>query len=369
LGKNNPHLKLEASNLQLTSYTLDVPTLEEKKRYYWQVVAKEQPASARASVQGPIWDFKTGDSSPPPQLQVEVNFTGEYPDALEVPLFDGLLDWHTLAVEFSSLENLGEHFSFALPNSAPLVLDIGEIPTGNYQVRIEALGSTPGSISGIVFWGSLQADLAPEVSSLDFPTFLSPGRLDFQPEILSGEPLSGFSIELFSPTRPATQLFFPPEGGEFFLSPGTWQATISALDQNQQIRKQTGAIWFVIFPDLPTTLNYSLGAMDAEIEIQVEMPFLPPVSEFSLSETDSGVLSQWFYPYTLDFFQLFRREEGDGFFTPLTQMVPSQPGETHFSFEDFSAGGNNLYEYAVNVVCDGMESGSIRAIIQTTRDQ
>ena len=298
-----------------------------------------------------------------------MNFTGEYPDALEVPLFDGLLDWHTLAVEFSSLENLGEHFSFALPNSAPLVLDIGEIPTGNYQVRIEALGSTPGSISGIVFWGSLQADLAPEVSSLDFPTFLSPGRLDFQPEILSGEPLSGFSIELFSPTRPATQLFFPPEGGEFFLSPGTWQATISALDQNQQIRKQTGAIWFVIFPDLPTTLNYSLGAMDAEIEIQVEMPFLPPVSEFSLSETDSGVLSQWFYPYTFDFFQLFRREEGDGFFTPLTQMVPSQPGETHFSFEDFSAGGNNLYEYAVNVVCDGMESGSIRAIIQTTRDQ
>ncbi|HPH11626.1 MAG TPA: hypothetical protein PKW59_12260 [Thermotogota bacterium] len=96
---------------------------------------------------------------------------------------------------------------------------------------------------------------------------------------------------------------------------------------------------------------------------------IEPVWGMSLTETDSGVVIRWKYGKgeSYDYFLVGRREHGSTSFK-LMGKIPFTNGVTDFSYEDRTAGGDNIYEYGISVVKGNLESSLARKRIQTEYD-
>jgi len=290
--------------------------------------------------------------------------------------FQDFANWDTMAITFKLVASPQTLLSYEFSQGEVLFLEGDEIVPGEYEISLVARKNTDGSLTGIVFEGSVVHTIQEGENVITVSMYFKDGVLTFEPTINIEDPVDSFLFSLDSPTQDATEITFPANGGNAWLYPSFWQATITALGESGNVVHLSGPYAFEIFPDQRTTIHYSLGTADPEeptedglkVSVRVEMPFVPPVYDLAILENESGTLISWHYIYSFDFFQVFRKDHGSDLYEFLGQVPFSVQPTYSFSFQDSSAGGDNVYEYAINVVSGGKESGSVRKWFQTQRD-
>jgi len=297
-------------------------------------------------------------------------------DAADTRAYQEYANWSTLYIDLQQISAPRSLFSYQFGDGASLVIQDEDIVPGDYLVTISARKTRSGSLSGVVLEGCLEYQIHYGENEVIVPLQFKEGLLEFCPTIYIDETVEEFIFDLSSPTKPSTQATFSREGGTFSLAPSVWQATITALGIGRTELVQSGPHSFEVCPDQKTTIHYSLGTNDpddpivedVQVTVILELPFAPPVENLDATESENGVRISWGYSSTYDSFQILRRDWGSDLFTLIGEITFLGSSISSFSYQDDTAGGDNVYQYAINVVDEEKESGLMKKWLQTERD-